>query len=192
MMARLPRPARRGIALGVLALVVAAAWVLVAQPLIDLSASLFVEIGTLSERVAMQRAIIARTPALQRRAAADRGALDATGGLWRPTSAAELAAGMQERLRPAIAGTGGRLRSTAVVAEAEEHGMRRVTVHFSIQGSLQTIQAALAATEAARPAMFVLATTIHAAGTNAMMDPAGPPPLTMEMDVSGFMPGPAT
>ncbi|MBS0561867.1 MAG: hypothetical protein JSR21_17600 [Proteobacteria bacterium] len=192
MMARLPPAARRAIALGVLVLLVAAGWLLVAQPLIDLSASRLAEIGALSERLALQRAIIARAPVLQRRAAADRGALDATGGLWKPTGAAELAAGMQERLRPAISGTGGRLRSTAVVAEAEDHGLRRVTVHFSIEGSLQTIQATLAATEAARPAMFVLATTIHAAPVNAMMGPAGPPPLTMEMDIGGFMPGPAT
>jgi hypothetical protein len=94
---------------------------------------------------------------------------------------------MQDRLRKVVAASNGRLRSTAVVSEAMDHGFRRVTVHFSIEGVLATVQATLAAIQSARPAMFVESVAIHATTAG---DARNPPALTMDLDVSGYMTAP--
>jgi hypothetical protein len=189
MMETVSKPLRRGLALAILLTVLVLAWTLVAAPLIDLSRDRRDDIAALSDQLARLQAIIARQPELQRRAAAAQAALGTEGGLWTGASPSEVAAGMQDRLRKVVAGNGGQLRSTALVAEANEHGFHRVTVHLSIAGVLATVQATLAAIEANRPAMFVESVAIHATGTAATDQP---PALTMELDVSAYMPMAAT
>jgi hypothetical protein len=182
-------PLRRALALAILLTVLVLGWTLAVAPLIDLSRDRQADIAALSEQLARLRAIIGRQPALERRAASEQGALSAEGGLWTGPSAVEVAAAMQDRLRKVIGGSGGRLRSTAMVGEATEHGFRRVTVHFSLDGTLDTVTATLAAIETAHPGMFVDLMAVHAA-VAAVADRA--PALTMELDVSGYMtvPGP--
>ncbi len=177
-------PLRRGLALAILLVIVVLTWTFGIAPLIELSRGRWRDIAALSDQLSALQAIAARQPELERRAASAQGALAAEGGLWTGASAAEVGAGMQDQLRKVIAGSGGQLRSTAVIAEANEHGFHRVTVHFSIEGSLDTVQKTLAAVQAARPAIVVESVAIHAAGT------AGaerPPQLTMDLDVSGYM-----
>jgi hypothetical protein len=184
MMQSVSLPLRRALALALLLSVMVLGWTLAIQPLIDVSRDRREEIAALSDQLAQLTTIIGRRPELQRRAASDESALDAEGGLWTEGSAAEVAAGMQDRLRKVVAGSNGRLRSTAVVSEALEHGFHRVTVHFAIEGVLETVQATLAAVQAARPAMFVDSVAIHATGVGGGHEP---PALTMDLDVSGYM-----
>jgi len=178
------RPLRRALALAILLALLAAGWTLIAEPLIGLSRDRREDIAALQDQLAGLRAILARQPDLERRAAAGDDALAAQGGLWTGATAAEVAASMQARLRDAAAGSAGRLRSTALVSEANEHGFHRVTVHVSIEGTLETLQATLAAVEAARPAMFVESMAIHATATGGYDRPPG---LATELDVSGYM-----
>lgn|SRR5665213_3132721 len=184
MMTTVSMPLRRGLALVLLVTVLVVGWRLGVQPIIDLSLERRQDIAALSDQLAHLQAIIVRRPELEHRAALEQRNLGTEGGLWTEASAAEVAAGMQNRLRQVIAGGNGRLRSTALLSQANEHGFRRVTVHFSIEGVLGTVQATLAAIQASRPAMFVDSMAIHAAGAG---DADTPPALTMELDVSGYM-----
>jgi hypothetical protein len=184
MMDSVSRPLRRLLALTILLAVLVVGWSAVIEPLIDLSRARREEIAGLADQLGRLRAIIGRQPELEQRAAAAGTALTAEGGLWAGSSTAEVAAGMQDRLRKVIADNAGRLRSTAVVGEANEHGFHRVAVHFSIDGTLDTIQATLATAQAARPAMFVDSVAIHATGAD---DPGHPPALSMELDIVGYM-----
>jgi hypothetical protein len=180
---------RRALALTILLTVLVLGWTLAVEPLIDLSRDRQADIAALSDQLAHLQAIIGRQPALARRAATEQSALSAEGGLWNGASAAEVAAAMQDRLRKVVSASGGRLRSTAMVAEAAERGFHRVTVHFSIEGTLDTVTATLAAIEAAHPAMFVDLLAIHAAG---VASANRPPALATELDVSGTMTGPGS
>ena len=184
MTAAISPPLRRGLALAILLAVIVLGWTLVVAPLIDLATDRQSDIAALSDQLSSLQAVIARQPELERRAAAAQTALGAEGGLWTGASAAEVAAAMQDRLSKVIAAHGGRLHSTAVVAEANDHGFHRVTVHFGIEGVLDTVQATLDAIAAARPAMFVDSLALHATGTAVT---TRPPTLTMELDVSGYM-----
>jgi general secretion pathway protein M len=185
MMNTVSMPLRRGLALMILLTVLVMGWRFAVQPIIDLSFDRQQDIATLSDQLAHLQAVIVRRPELERRAVLEQRTLGTEGGLWADASAAEVAAGMQNRLRQVIAGADGRLRSTALLSQANEHGFGRVTVHFSIEGVLATVQATLAAIQASRPAMFVDSVAIHATGAG---DAQTPPALTMELDVSGYMP----
>jgi hypothetical protein len=189
MMQAVSVPLRRGLALALLLTVLVLGWTLAIQPLIDLSRDRRDDIAALTDQLAHLKSIIARRPDVERRAASDQASLDAEGGLWTEASAAEVAAGMQDRLRKVVAASNGQLRSTAVVSEAMDHGFRRVTVHFGIEGVLDTVQATLAAIQSARPAMFVDSVAIHATTSG---DAHNPPGLTMDVDVSGYMMAPGT
>jgi hypothetical protein len=177
------RPVRRVVAVVILLAVLMLGWLAVIEPLIDLSRDRRAEIAQLSEQLGLLRAMITRQPELVRRAAAEQAALEAEGGLWTGSSAAEVAAGMQDRLRQVITQNAGRLHSTAIVSQADEHGFRRVTVHFSIEGTLDTVVATLTAIEAARPGMYVDAMAVHATGTGGVEDPPG---IMLDLDVTGY------
>jgi hypothetical protein len=177
-------PLRRALALAILLTVLVLGWMLLAAPLIDLSSDRRDEIAALSDQVVGLRAIVQRHPELERRAAAEQAALAAEGGLWSGARATEVAAAMQDRLRAVVAGSAGLLRSTALVSEGSDHGFHRVTVRFSIEGTIDTVQATLAAVEAARPAMFVESLAIHAGDTGGEDHP---PPLNMELAINGYM-----
>jgi general secretion pathway protein M len=184
MMGAVSLPLRRGLALAILLVIVALAWTLAIAPLVDLSRARWQDIAEMSGQLARLQAIIGRQPELVRRAAAAQDALTAEGGLWSGDSAAEVAAAMQDQLRKVIGGSGGQLRSTAVVSEANEHQFHRVTVHFTIVGVLDTVQKTLAAVQSARPAVFVDNVAIHATEAAGAARPAE---LTMDLDVSGYM-----
>jgi general secretion pathway protein M len=177
-------PLRRVLAVTILLVVMVAAWTLAVAPVIDLSRKRRQDIATLSDELDRLQAIIGREPEMARRAAAEQAALAAEGGLWQGASAAEVAAAMQDRVRGVVADSGGQLRSTAVVSEANEHRFHRVTVHFTVAGVLDTVQKTLAAIQASRPAMFVESVVINASETSGA---ERAPELTMEIDVSGYM-----
>jgi len=185
MMDTVSTPLRRGLALAILVTVLVLGWTLLVEPLIDLSRNRREDIAALSDQLARLQAMISRQPELERRAASAQSALGAEGGLWTGASPAEVAAAMQDRLRKVVAGNDGRLRSTAMVSEANEHGFHRVTVHFSVEGVLATVQAMLGAVATARPALFVESMAVHATGAATTNHP---PALTIELDVSGYMP----
>jgi general secretion pathway protein M len=95
-----------------------------------------------------------------------------------------IAAGVEDRLRAAVAAGGGRVISTSEAREAVELGFRKVTVHCAIEGSLDTMIKTLAAIETARPALFADNLTVAVREEGAARK--GPPMLDIDIDVSGY------
>jgi Type II secretion system (T2SS), protein M subtype b len=180
-------PFRRTLALAILALVCLFAWSLLIEPLIDLSRDRQSDIRALSEQLDRLEAVIARKPELELRAGSLQAQLAAAGGFWDGASPAAIAAGIQDRLRTAVSGSGGRVKSTSEGNEAADHGFRKVTVRFGIEGTIETVQQTLSAVTAAAPALFVDGFTVTAPTNEAMRD--HPPVLNLDLNVAGYMRG---
>ncbi|MGH7113303.1 MAG: type II secretion system protein GspM [Stellaceae bacterium] len=176
---------RRALALAILLILIVLVWAAAIRPLIRLSTERRADIAELSERLAHFEMIIARRPELQRRAHAREARFAAAGGLWRGASASAIGAAVQDKLGKAAGAGGGRVDSSSEAHETVEHGFRKVTVHFSIEGSLDTVTRTLAAIETARPALFADRLTI-AAPDNATAA-GGRAILHFELDVSGYL-----
>ncbi len=179
---------RRALALAILLTLIVLVWTTAIRPLIGLSADRRADIAELSVRLAHLEAAIARRPQLQRQAHNREEQLAAAGGLWRGASATAVGAAVQDRLRKAVGAGDGRVNSTSEAHETVDHGFRRITVHFSIEGTLDTMTRTLAAIETARPALFADRVTIAAPDSAAAAH--GPPVLHLDLDVSGYLAGP--
>jgi hypothetical protein len=154
-------------------------------PLIDLSRDRQSDIASLTEQLDRLEAVAARKPELERKAGSLQALLAAAGGFWDGTSPAAIAAGIQDRLRAAAVGSGGRVKSTSEANEAAEHGFRKVTVRFGIEGTIETLQKTLAAVVTAAPALFVDGFTVAAPANEAVRD--HPPVLNLDLNVAGYM-----
>ncbi len=184
MIAALSPSLRRCLALAILLGLVVAAWSLLVAPLMAMAELRAAGIAEATEQLAHLQALIARQPDLQRRAQEAGRQFAAGGGLWPGPSAAMTAAGMLDRLRQAVTDSGGQLRTSSEPAETAEHGMRRVALHFSIEGPLATVLGTLASVEATRPALFVDALKI--AAPQFEVSPDTEPRFVLELDVSGY------
>ncbi|HEX3524931.1 MAG TPA: type II secretion system protein GspM [Stellaceae bacterium] len=178
-------PVRRALALAILGLVCLAVWSLAIGPLIDLSSDRRSGIRALSEQLDRLEAVVTSKPELERRAGSLQAQLAAMGGFWDGTSPAAIAAGIQDRLRAAVAGSGGRVKSTSEANEAAEHGFRKVTVRFGIEGTIATVQQTLAAVATTAPALFVDGFMIAAPASETARD--RPPVLNLDLNVAGYM-----
>ena len=101
-----------------------------------------------------------------------------------------VAAELQDRLKAAVAHTGGQLKSTQVVTTAENTKSRRVVVRGQISVSLASLQRVLYEIESGTPYLFVENLDIHPvsnprAGSNADGDGL----LEVRLDVYGYMRG---
>jgi hypothetical protein len=174
---------RRALALAILLALLLLVWTAAVEPLIGLGSERRADIAALSARLAHLDTIVARRPELERQAHRREAQLAAAGGLWRGTSATAVGAAVQDRLGKAVAAGNGRVDSSSQAHETVEHGFRKITVHLSIEGPLDTVTRTLAAIETARPALFADGLTIAAPETTA----GGPPLLHFELDVSGYL-----
>jgi hypothetical protein len=178
-------PIRRTLALVILTLVCLFVWSLVVGPLIDLSRDRQSDIAALRGQLDRLEAVVARKPELEWQAGSVQARLTAAGGFWDGTSPAAVAAGIQDRLRAAVVGSGGRVKSTSEANEAAEHGFRKVTVRFGIEGTIETVQKTLGAVVAAAPALFVDRFTVTAPANEAIRD--HPPLLNLDLNLAGYM-----
>jgi hypothetical protein len=179
---------RRALALAILTLACLFAWSLVIGPLIDLSRDRQSEILALSGQLGRIEAVIARKPELEREAGSVQAQLAAAGGFWDGASPAATAAGIQDRLRAAVVGSDGRVKSTSEANEAAEHGFRKITIRFGIEGTIETVQKTLAAVVIATPTLFVDGFTIAAPANETARD--RPPVLNLDLILAGYMQGP--
>ena len=181
-------PIRRALALAILALLCLSVWSLAIGPLIDLSRDRQSDIAALTEQFDRLEAVAARKPALEQQAGSLQAQLAAVGGFWDGASPAAIAAGIQDRLRAAVVGSGGRVKSTSEATEAAEHGFRKVTVRFGIEGTIETVQQTLTAVATAAPALFVDGFIIVGPGNETVRD--RPPVLNLDLNVAGYMRAP--
>jgi Type II secretion system (T2SS), protein M subtype b len=178
-------PMRRVLALAILGSMLLLTWSLVIGPLIDLPRARQSDMLVLSERLDRLEAVIARKPELERQVESLRAQLAAVGGFWDGTSPAAIAAGIQDRLRAAVIGSGGRVKSTSEANEAAEHGFRKITVRFGIEGTLETVQQTLATVLTTAPALFVEGFTIAGPANETARE--RPPVLNLDLNVAGYM-----
>lgn len=181
-------PMRRALALGILGALCLVVWSLVIGPLIDLSRDRRNDILALSEQLGRLEAVVARKPEVERQTGSLQAQLSAAGGFWDGASPAAIAAGIQDRLRAAVVGSGGRVKSTSEANEAAEHGFRKVSVRLGIEGTIETVQKTLAAVAATVPALFVDGFTVTAPANETASD--RPPVLSLDLNVAGYMRGP--
>jgi hypothetical protein len=181
-------PVRRALALAILALVCLFAWSLVIEPVIDLPRDRQNDTVALSEQLDRLEAVIAQKPGLERQAKSLQAQLAAAGGFWDGASPAAIAAGIQDRLRAAVAGSGGRVKSTSEGNESAEHGFRKVTVRFGVEGTIETVQQTLAAVATTTPALFVDGFIIAGPANETARD--HPPVLNIDLNVAGYMQAP--
>jgi hypothetical protein len=174
---------RRALALAILALLVLAAWALVAAPLIGAVQARREEVASLAAQRARLQAGAARLPELAARQQALRARLAADGGLWQGGNPAMIAAGMQDRLRQAVAAGGGVVRSSSEIRGGTESGLIRIRVRLVIEAPLAELERALTAIGTARPDLFIDAVSIVAPARPA---PDMPPLLGVEMEISGY------
>jgi general secretion pathway protein M len=175
---------RRALALAILLGVIALVWSVAVQPLLGLAVNRRAANALFAEQVGDLEAAAAREPELQRRLRDGRRQLAATGGFWTGAGAAAVAASVEDRLRAAVAAGGGRVTSTSAAREAVELGFRKIAVHCTIEGSLDTMIKTLTAIETARPALF--ADNLAVAVRETAGDRKGPPILDIDLDVSGY------
>jgi Type II secretion system (T2SS), protein M subtype b len=175
---------RRVVSLAVLLTLIALFWLAAMRPLIGLAWDRQGDIAELSDQILHLEALTDRQPGLQRRALSGRTQLASIGGFWNGSSAAAIAAAVQDRVREAVIAGGGQVTSTSEAHEAAEYGFRKITVHFSIEGTLDTMVKTLAAIETARPALF--ADNFTVATQENTTERTGPPILDLDLDVSGY------
>ena len=99
-----------------------------------------------------------------------------------------MAAGVQAQLRQVVTGSGGRVKSMSDAKESTGADFHQVTIRFSIEGTLDTVQRTLAAIDASKPALFVDGLTIAAPANVMPRDRA--PSLNLDLDVTGYMQAP--
>jgi general secretion pathway protein M len=183
-----PTLRRRALALGILALLLVLVWSLAVSPLIRAVTDRQAEIAALSARLDRLDASLAERPAIERQVRQREQQFAALGGFWEGASTASIAARIQDRLREAVTGSGGRINSMSEASEAVERGFRKLTVRFAIEGTLDTIEQTFAAIETTHPALFVDAFAI---AVPVRTQPDGPPPLSFELEVAGYLQGTA-
>lgn len=175
---------RRYLAVAILGLIPLLLWTTVAQPLIGVVADRQSQIDRLSDRLARLQAAIRSVPELERNEAANNQQLEAMGGIWTGTNEASIAAIMQDRLRQAISGSKGVVKSASHLRGNNEKDLQTVRIRFNIEGTLATVQQTLSAIDDARPAMFVDGMTITAPATFSQ-DKA--PVLGLDIQIVGYM-----
>lgn len=144
----------RALALGLLAIVLGAAWLGVARPLMGIYAGQQRELARTAELLDEFTRIVAERPALelQRQALADAEVAQHL------TLAAEsdgvAAAGLQRLVKAAVEQAGGQLQSTQVKAVRPDGGFRRVGLRVQMTGTVEALRQALLALEASQPLIY--------------------------------------
>jgi hypothetical protein len=174
----------RALALALLLGLLLLAWFAIVSPLIGMATERQSDIETLQDRLATLRATIARIPELERRGLAAKAKLDAAGGIWIGASDAAIAASIQDQLRQAVTSAQGIVKSTSYLGAAADKDLQTIRIRLSVDGTLDTLQQALATVETARPPMFVESMTI--AGP-AQFVTDKPPILALDFEISALM-----
>jgi general secretion pathway protein M len=179
---------RRVMALAIFLTLIGISWSGAVQPLFALVLDRRADIDQLSQRVVDLEKLAARRSELEYRLRDGRRRLAAAGGFWTGASAAAIAADVEDRMHAAVAASGGRVTSTSATGDAAEFGFRRITVHCTIEGTLDTLEKTLAAIENTRPALFADNLTVSVRDNAA--DNKGPPLLDLDLDVTGYSAAP--
>lgn len=180
---------RRGAALAVLALLLAAPIIGVVLPLHDRLTRAQREAEELSSSLARYRRLAGERGDLARQLDLLTGRGQQSGGAYlRGGSDAVVAATLQNMVKAAVARGRGDLRSTQTLPESKEGGFRRIGVRAMLAADLAGVQAILQALEGGRPLLFVDSLDIRARAGPRQPDDTEPV-LEVRFDVYGYLAG---
>jgi general secretion pathway protein M len=176
-------PSGRAMALGLTAIVLAAAWLAAGQPLLDAYADRADELERRSALAARMADIAASLPELQREAAAqstDRTPVSAT---LEGASDALAGAALQSLVESMSHSAGARLTSTEALPAEQVGAYRRVALRVTVDSTWPVLVKLMQAIERATPRMFIDDLQIHA---QPAAEKTREPPLDISFTVLAF------
>jgi len=178
---------RRFAAIGLLFVVLALVWSIVAAPLLEVRGTALSTIERLRPVIERGRAAVHDSAALQTELKGLKQRPRSAGGLLAGTNEPIAAAQLQDRLKTTIDHVGGDLRSTQVLQPRDDGAFRRVTVKAQLSVDLPALQQVIYDLEAAMPYLFLDNVEISqrpaARGSPASDDPL----LDVSFELSGYM-----
>jgi len=135
-----------------------------------------------AELAARLSAMAQRRPVLEQQARGLEAALAAPGVLWSGSPAAATAA-MQARVREAMAGAGGALRSTTEAPPETEKGLLRIGLRVEASGSMVALHDSLVRLDGIVPLVLVEGLAVSTGGGE-------PGVFTLRLDLAGYLRAP--
>ncbi|MGE5506304.1 MAG: type II secretion system protein GspM [Actinomycetota bacterium] len=180
-----PVAMRRAAAVGLLGLVLAAAWLLLLLPLAGLWTEQADALADARLRLDRLTALAGAAAALDA-ALAERRQAGGQGQAWFDEGSDTLvAAVLQDRIKAAVEQAGATLASVRVLPAVQDGPFRRVAVRAQIEATLAPLQRSLWTLEAGRPYLVLDNLSVRA------LRQAADPPLTVQVDVAAFARGAA-
>ena len=179
---------RRCLAIGLLLVLVALAWSLVAAPLLDARSEALGTIARLRPVIERGRAALRDTAALQAELKELKEHRRPAGGLLDGTNESIAAAQLQEQLKSGVDRVSGDLRSTQVLPTRDDNGFRRVAVRAQLLVDLAALQQIVYRLEAGSPYLFLDNVEIARRPDNRSRSQAAEDPmLDVQFDLFGYM-----
>lgn len=180
----LPEGSRgRSLALGITAIVLAAAWLAVVQPLLDAYADRADQLERHGALAARMADVAASLPQLQREAKALSADPTPANATLVGASDALAGAALQGIVEGMTTSAGGRLSSTEALPAEQVGAYRRVALRVTLDGTWPVLIHTLQSIERAVPRMFIDDLQIHAQPANAKVNE---PPLDISFTVLAF------
>ncbi len=187
LIARLRPAQQRALAIALLVLVVALALALVLLPIALLHKHYDDRIGALDERLETYRRVAAQAPEYQRALDAMR-AKDTRRFFLKNTAPNLAGAELQELVRAAIEGNGGRITTSQNQAPKDEGRFRQIAVNVQFFATTPTLQKVLYTLESQQPYLVVENMTMRPLNAFRGFRPAPgqEPEVTVQLDVVGY------
>jgi general secretion pathway protein M len=192
-MTALSLPARRAVALGLLAAVMAVVWLLGPQPYLDALAESNAEVARAQNLVARYARLAAEKSSLQAQVAALRADRGRGQGTFPGDNAQLVAANMQDRVKRLVESSAAVLRSTQVLPTRDESGFRQVSIRVTMETEIEGVQKIFHALESANPYLFLNNVDIRSRVVRSVRQPADKAmSLNVTFDIYGYMRVPAS
>ena len=184
------RVLRRGVAIGLLAVLVAGVWWGIVAPVLAYQTSLEQQYTAAMQQLARQRAAITHGAVLQQQLTRVRAAESSDPRLLAVGSISEVAALLQQRAQQIVLQSGGQIRSIQVLPAVDDAGLQRVAVRMDLTMPEDFLPDMLTRIEAT-PSPMMTVSSIDLQGTNqtSVADAAGRTRrlLTVRTEISTYM-----
>lgn len=188
-MSRLSPPLRRLVALGLLAVFIAAVWAFVALPIAARIDDYDRSIAQTRELLVRSQRKAAEAPALRVQRETLEADLKAGSGFLEGDSFELIAADLQDRIKRIVTRHGGALDSLQTLPFQLQEGYRRVAVRVTLSADTPALQKVLYDIEGARPFLLVDNLEISASALRTSRRPGDAESLLVRLDVFGFVRG---
>jgi hypothetical protein len=177
----------RALALGILAGVLAVAWLVIAMPILDAFADQRDAIAQSTQMLAAYQAEIAARPQIEAKFAVMNVTESSTGGLIQGRNAALAAANMQSLVKALVEREMGQLRSAQNLTPSSHDGIEKVAVQYDVSLPVSRLKDTSYRIETNAPYLFLDDVDIRMPESwQSEGAPNDPPPLEIRWTVSGY------